>query len=261
MIRYVYLNLPQRPGRRRWMELQCRLHHLGARRIEALRPNEGRVILPDSRLELGELGINATWVTLLQKLADDSPRDDHEWLVILEDDALLVPRFRRSVERVLAQAPRTCSLVQLAHLLPGSWRPDPRLLVKVSRKARSTARRLRAHIRPRNEPKGGFSPSMQWGAHIVAVRVADAHQVTAVLLDEDDATDAAFRAFATKHPGALLCYQGQLGYQMPFGSDLVHARYIRSAGRSRGPSVREYLRYHIANAAGRGRGEPGPGGP
>ncbi|MDZ7677440.1 MAG: hypothetical protein U5K29_02680 [Acidimicrobiales bacterium] len=279
MTSYVYLNLPERTGRRRSIELQARLHRLDVRRIEALGPEQGRKVLPGSELELGELGLNATWVSMLRDLIEGGPGSEHEWLVLLEDDTLLAPRFRRRVDRVLDQVPDECMLVQLGRVTPFQPTPGDLVMAIVGAAVRYTIKHGGAAWRRRREPRQEFTTELAWGSHVVAVRVSSIPELLAAFLEVDLVTDELFKLQAREHPGTMLRYHRQLGWQLPFRSDIFLTRQLKNARKPGIPRtnraliarwLRKASRYlrnrigthpRIATAVGRGRGGPGPGGP
>lgn len=211
------------------MELQNRLYRLDARRIEALGPAEGREVLPDSRLEHGELGLNATWVMLLRQLMDGGPGSEDEWLVILEDDALLAPRLRRRAERVLGRVPGDCMLVQLARCTPFQPTPGDRVMAVLGGAVRYTITHTSGAWRRRHEPRQELTTELAWGAHVVAVRVSSIPTLLAAFAEIDLVTDALFKRVARERPGTMLRYRRQLGWQLPFRSDIWETRQLKVA--------------------------------
>lgn len=212
------------------MELQLRLHRISAQRIEALDHRSGQSILPDSSLQLGELGLQATWISLIHRLIDAPP--SVEWIVVLEDDVLLYRRFRLRADQALRQAPPECSFVQLAHLTPRSWHRSRRFRRNVKVQIEYALARLR-ELTTRTDDQNSqeqdqlFDTDVAWGAHITAIRVRDLPWMLELLESADLVTDRAFQRAAQQHPGRSLRYRGQLGCQVPFASDLQPARELQ----------------------------------
>jgi hypothetical protein len=229
MLDVRYINLARRTGRRRWMELQLKLHRLNATRVDALDPEQGRVVLPHSRLQGGELGLNATWVELLREVETTGARDRARWLVLIEDDAVLVPGFRRRITALLDEVPEEPVLVQFAHQTPYTWRRERGLRANMRLCLAYTKRRiLRQETRViADTGDGPFSKQVTWGAHVNAVRVSGIPALLELMEPHDEVTDRAFHLRAETHPGQFLRYQGQLGHQLPFQSDLMAARTAR----------------------------------
>jgi hypothetical protein len=238
-----YINLSERVGRRRAIELQLRLHRIPATRVEALTPERARAVVTDSRLELGELGLNATWIQLLRSVLERPADHTPEWLVVLEDDTVLVPRFGRRLLDTLAAAPPECAFLQLAHLDRYSWRSHRPTRANLRTKAAMVVRRTAAlPRRPSRTRAPLFGTDLRAGSHVCAVRSAHAQLLVDLLIEQDIITDDAFLAGAAAHPGRFLRYRGQLGYQLPFASDIADARHRRRlrsgpAGPADGPST------------------------
>ena len=225
MIDVRYFNLATRTGRRRSIELQARLHRLDAVRIEGFGPHAGAErALPQSRIgSSGARALLATWHLRLRAIAEHGARDAATWLVLLEDDAVLAPGFRRRTMAVLDAAPDDCLLVQLGFLSKYTWFGSRRQWINV---AMAGLYVVRGEWRRSARLRGGgsdptFSTEMLSGSQAVAVRVATIPTLVELLEPYELVTDDLFRSRAERHPGRFLRHRRQLAIQAPcFRSDL-----------------------------------------
>jgi GR25 family glycosyltransferase involved in LPS biosynthesis len=241
-----YINLDHRQDRRRSIERQLHRQGIPGLRVPALAVEEGRASLPHAKVLDGEVGLLATWSALLEQVQHEGTRDGAQWLLVLEDDALLVPRFRKRVEAALNDVPPGCSVVQLAALTRYTivrervlWKTLVLCAIWLIR-GEWTARARRRGGGP--DPR--FSTEVKMGAHAVAVRASAASDVAKIITAADVPLDVAFADTAQRDRGSVLRYRRQLAFQNPFaGSDIepdrrerrghgaLDVRYIAQASR------------------------------
>lgn len=233
-----YFNQPHRTGRRRSIEWQGRLHGFDPIRITGFdRDGAADAVLPDSRLSAGPKALGATWFLHVRAVGLHGARHQAEWLLLLEDDALLIPGFVQRAEAALAQVPDDCLLVQLGFLSKYTWFSGRRLWLNAVMAGLFI---VRGEWRPNARLQGGgddprFSRDLLVGSHATAVRVSTIPELLEILQPFEHATDDLFRARAQTHPGRFLRSRRQLAIQAPlFRSDLVkERRRIAAARRAR----------------------------
>lgn len=113
------INLDRRPDRWRFQTAQARLHRLSITRVSASDGAAERARFPHAALTDGEIGLWATFDTLVSRLA----REGVTAAVVLEDDAMLSIGFRRRLSKILSTASEDVALVQLGFLTDSTWRP------------------------------------------------------------------------------------------------------------------------------------------
>ncbi len=218
MLDVRYFNLAHRRGRRRSVEFQGRIHGLDVVRIESLGPGDADEILPHSDLWPGTKALMAGWNRTLHEVAHHGARHDASWLVLLEDDVLLSPRFRRRTIAALQAVPDDCLLVQLGFLSKYTWfapRPFWKNVVMaglyvVRGEWRTAARRRGGGDHPL------FSRELFSGGQASAVRIETIPTLLELLEPYELVTDDLFRDRADRHPGGFLRSRRQLAIQAPF---------------------------------------------
>lgn len=225
-----FINLDRRVDRRRVIERQLARRHLDAQRVRGLDETEGRALLPDSRLTGGELGVLSTWVELLREVAEHGTRGGSEWLLVLEDDVVLAPGFRRRVEAALRQAPPDCEAVQLGAttrytILPGrAWWKSAVLGASWI----VTGRWLPGTARRGGGPHPRFSTDVLMGCFAMAIRTSAAARLADLLASSDLPLDMTLSRAASLEPGRILRHRRQLALHNPFTpSDIEHERGAR----------------------------------
>jgi hypothetical protein len=214
-----YFNRPHRTGRRRFIELQCRLYGLDPLRIEGFGPGEGAdEVLPRSNLSPGPKALMATWYLHVRAIGEHGARDGAPWLLLFEDDALLAPRFLRRATAAVEAAPDDCLLVQLGFLSKYTWFAARPQWINVAMAGLFV---LRGEWRRDARLRGGgddptFSRDLLVGSHATAVRVATIAELLELLEPYEKVTDDLFRLRATQHPDRFLRHRRQLAVQAPF---------------------------------------------
>lgn len=216
-----YINLDKRSNRRRLQERQARLHGIRLSRVPAI---DGRTIHGHSttNLSAGAVGL---WLTF-EQLINDLNRDNHETVLILEDDAILVPGFKKRVRKIIARTSRSdVSLVQIGHIGNSAWRRNYsfwRNIKKILR-PRSRLRELREREDNATADKW-FSPHLGAGTHALLVYPGSFRE-DLKQIDRTQPLDRAFVLYATQHPGRFVRSRRNLAYQFPFESDIPWTKY------------------------------------
>jgi hypothetical protein len=218
-VAYRLINLPSRRGKRRVMELQFRALGIDAATVAAFDGDGGRAILPHSPLRGGELGLVATWAALLA----DTSAAAADWVVVVEDDALLRPSLRRELPVLLAAAPSAVQYVQLGWVTPGSWRGGNPIHRNVARRIRHTWR-MRGR---RRTPSDDLQPDLLDGTHLHAVRLRGVEQWVAGVATSPLPLDKFIAQRSRDVPGSAVRAGRTYGVQVPMGSDIISSRRSR----------------------------------
>jgi GR25 family glycosyltransferase involved in LPS biosynthesis len=224
MPQLYYINLERRSDRRRFQERQAKLHGLSLNRVPAKDGEEGSRRLPDSGLSPGARGLWITFLDLVGALAADG--DDV--VVVLEDDAVLHPLFKRSLRKTLDELPDDVALIQFGYIGLSAWRSNKSVWENVKKflRPRTRLREMRDSTR---ECSGDarFVTSLFAGTHCLVIfpkrLVAHLEQIRSGELP----LDRAFVEYARSHPGVFVRVRRNRAYQLPFESDIPWERASR----------------------------------
>lgn len=212
------INLDQRRDRWRLQQIQAHLWRFPVSRFSAYGPAEGRAWRVDSTLTDGELGL---WRSFTEVVTSADPRSA---LVVIEDDAVVSPLFRRHVQRLLGNAPDGCLALQVGFLTEGSIRPHLSLWGNIRKILRPRSRLRARRPRARTICEGGpFSAQVRSGTQVVAVRAGAGSMLLDALGEPDTPLDHAFQRAALREPGSILRSRRNHAWQAPFRSNIIKA--------------------------------------
>lgn len=217
------INLASRSDRWRLQQLQARLHGISINRFSAIDGIAGKGRFPQSTLTEGATGMWASFDTLVTTLAAEGI----EAAVVLEDDAILAPRFHSKARAVRDSSPDTVALVQLGFLTESSWRPQNSLLQNIRRILRPKSR-LRAAI---NRTKRGMPPKethMKAGMHAVLIFPERLAPILRASLPDRPGTlplDNALVTASEAMPEVLTRVRRSMAFQLPIRSDIAWGRH------------------------------------
>jgi hypothetical protein len=198
------INLAERTDRMASIRRQERLHRLPpVRRFEALRAAEARAKVPiDAALGDGAAGLIGSFSELIAARS----RASAQWLIVLEDDALLVPGFRSAASLAIASAAeRGAIAVQLGWIHRLRWRSDRSFLENLV--VRTLRPRLRARILvdwvSSRQSREQRRTSWGFGTHALAVDASRAGELLDTLQPFDAPLDLLFMRAADRRPSLL----------------------------------------------------------
>lgn len=217
----VVINLEARPDRWKRMGRICRMHGIDPQRFSAHDRERGRAAFPDSSLSPAELGLWSSFVTVI------SQPFDTEWILVLEDDALLLPRFRRRALTEIRRAPADVYAIRMAWLGRFSWLPGrsvPTYLGKVARNVALTFIRGVQGLVRRNKRE---SKSIPWGAHATLIRRETVDRLIAILNPGTEPLDGALIRLELDPPHHGRRAQWNCAWQWHDSSDIQLERINR----------------------------------
>ena len=218
----VAINLDVRHARWRLVRVGCRLHRIEVQRFAAHTGADGRRTWPDQPLTDGEVGLWSSFVSVLALAVST------EFLLVLEDDAMLLPGFNRHVRRLTAGLDADVAVVQLGWLGDSSWRLrlSPAANVRKVLRPRSRWRAMRRHYRAWRAGEWAASraplqPGLLGGTHALLLRTSARDDLAAWMGEPDLPLDKAMARIARQHPGTVLRSRRNLAWQAPFHSDIA----------------------------------------
>lgn len=221
LVTTLVINLDTRSDRWKRMKRVCRRSGIIPRRFSAHDAARGKETFPDSRLGPSEVGIWSSFVTAVQSEVDTP------WLLILEDDALLRPGFRRAVHSYVETSSPDVATVRLGWLGHFAWRPGvsfPRYLFRMSRGILFNVwRKIRHRGRTRPEPQA----LPRFGAHAVLVRRAQIPLLLSSLGPAEIPLDVALLQAELSTPDVFTLSRRNLAWQWPSPSDIVGDRLTK----------------------------------
>ena len=134
-----------------------------------------------------------------------------EWIMVLEDDVVPLPRFRHHALTEIRRAGDEVMAIRLGWLGAFHWDPTktfPRNAVKALR----TAKRTLTSKQP--------SRPLLWGTHALVLRTRDLPRVEELLPPVDVPLDRAFLRAERNHPGAFRLARRNRAWQWPDRSDI-----------------------------------------
>lgn len=211
------INLDRRTDRWRFQKAQARLHRLSIERVSALDGAAGRRRFPDAALNDGEIGVWATFDSLVSRMVSEGIQA----AVVLEDDAALSWGFLQKVIEILKTSSDEVALIQLGFLTDSTWRPylTPAQNLRKILRPRSRLRALRES--PTNRMR--TTTGIRGGAHALLVfpeRLA--HYLPALRPDTSggEPLDMAFISASQKYPHAFIRVRRSMAGQLPVRSDI-----------------------------------------
>lgn len=217
------INLDSRPDRWERMRKMCRRHRIDAHRFSAHDQVAGKSAYPNSPLVPSELGLWSSFSAVIQLSVAT------EWILVLEDDALLLPGFRRQVIRHIARAAPEVMSIRLGWLGRLVWRPHvsvrryfgrlPKRLISL------ILERLPRRVLPRLRP----SPRSLFGTQAVLVRRCHAAQMLRFLGPAEVPLDRAMINEEVARPHEFTRAKRNLVWQWPSPSDIYPDRLKNSS--------------------------------
>lgn len=209
----VVINLDSRPDRWRRIRFICRLHGIVPIRFSAHDRDRGRSTFPDSTLAPAELGIWSSFVAVL-KLELDT-----EWILVLEDDAVLVPGFRkRALKMIRRSSPHVLSIRMGWNgcLNWSSGLPFPKYLFDLVRRI---PRCIWRHLRncATHEKEGSLR---LYGSQANLIRRKSASELVEILGNGVESLDVALIDAEKSQPDRFLRSRRNLAWQWPDQSDI-----------------------------------------
>lgn len=212
------INLDRRTDRWRRTKLLCRLHRLSVNRFSAHDGVKGAAHYPNSRQFPSELGLLSSFAAVVRTPVDTP------WILVLEDDVMPLPRFRRHVLREIRRAGPDVVAIRLGWLGRSAWRPHRSILANLKRSLRlafrAVVRRVAALVGI-HRPETKHAP---WGTHCVLVRADGVERMLSVLEPTDLPLDAAFMYAESIDGSAFVCSERNGAWQWPSVSDIETER-------------------------------------
>jgi hypothetical protein len=208
------VNLPHRTDRWHLQQVQARLHGLTLRRFAATPAEHALEAHPGSSLSGGELGLLESIDRLLLEI-----RGRSGWVLVLEDDAVLKPGFRRRMRGVLPVVPESAWLVQAGYLTESSPRPDRTALQNLHKFLRPRSRYRRWRSGGHVARSGPFTGALVAGTQVLAVR-ADHVDAIRGQISYRLPWDKEIQRWAVELPGTVVTPRTSVAWQLPVQSDI-----------------------------------------
>ncbi len=194
----VVINLDSRPDRWRRVQKMCRRHGIEPRRFSAHDGDRARREVVDSPLSPAELGI---WSSYRHAALTECSTD---WILILEDDALLLPRFRYHVLADIDAASPEVIAIRMGWLGSFAIRPSSRPLRYLLKAGHGALSSLPAAVRRLSGLQKILRTPNLWGAHAVLVRRSRVSAFVDHLGPPDAPLDHAFVRLETSLPASFV---------------------------------------------------------
>jgi hypothetical protein len=219
LVTCIVINLDSRPDRWRRVSRMCRLHRITAHRFSAHDRERGRLEFPDSALSPAELGLWSSIVTAVRQPVDS------EWILILEDDAILLPRFRRHVLQEIENAGKEALAIRLGWVGRFIWKAQLNFFGYVIRLPKRVAEAATSRVRIGPLKKIQPIQPRFVGAHAFLLRRAAVDQILEALGPGDDPPDVAFLRAEKITPNVFVRSPRNRAWQWPDRSD-IHADWL-----------------------------------
>lgn len=221
MVTCVVINLETRPDRWRNLKLFCRIQNIHPVRFAAHDREQGRAAFPDSLLAPSELGL---WSSFLGVVRSDVGTD---WLLVLEDDAFLLPRFRHHVMTEIHRAPSSVAAIRIAWIGRLQWdrgMPFWRYVIRLPKRLGE-----KMHDRWQRRGAGDHRVSVKkfYGTHALLIRRDGADQIIELLKPARDPLDVAFTHAEQTAPDVFVRSKKSRAWQWPNRSDIRDDRTER----------------------------------
>lgn len=212
------INLDSRPDRWRRVERMCRGRGIEPVRFSAHDGVIGQNEFPYSPLSPGELGLWSSFKTVV------TAHVETEWILVLEDDAILLPGFRRQVLKELRRIDPEIISIRMGWLGPFAWRNQS----TVTRYFAKLPRRILGHVGHRVRKKlsrgGAVRPRSLWGTHALLVRRAGFDDMFAALGEASAPLDNAFAFAEMSEAHRFIRSKRNRAWQWPDASDIRAGR-------------------------------------
>jgi hypothetical protein len=226
------INLDARADRWSLQERQARVRRIQIRRSPAFDGRAGRAALPDTPISDGARGLWLSFTRLYEALE----RDGVEVALVLEDDAVLGPFFKRRVRRILGELPATAAIVQAGFLGDSAWRSRNSILKNIRKWARPRSRFRELRTDGFRRDRRVLLPGrLRAGTHALLLRPASLPRLEAVLTPGALPLDRAFVAAGAAHPALFWRSRRNLAWQLPVRSDIPWTPITRPGPTSPSP--------------------------
>lgn len=226
------INLDSRPDRWQRVERNCRRRSISPIRFSAHDGSKGLESFPGSPLSPGELGLWSSFKAVVEATVDT------EWILVLEDDAILLPGFRRHASREIRRAGAEVISIRMGWIGPFAWR----FQTTVSWYLRTLPRRVlgdvKHRVRTRFKRGGATRPRPMWGTHALLLRPGASDRLLGALGEARFPLDQAFTSAEWSHPDLFIRSKRNGAWQWPDESNIRAdwAARLRSAGWSEDPN-------------------------
>lgn len=204
------------------MQRVCKRRGIIPLRFRAHDRNRGKETFPESRLEPSELGIWSSFAAVVQSEVDT------EWILVLEDDAVLLPGFRRRVIKIIDDVSANVVSVRLGWLGQFAWRPQISLVRYLARLVKSIVTRwtvvVASRLRGRSLAEEHGVALHRYGAHAVLVRARAVPTMLSTFGPAEVPIDVALIRAERAAPDLYTLSRRNLAWQWPSRSDIAQDR-------------------------------------
>ena len=186
LVTCIVINLDSRPERWQRVERHCRRRGISPIRFSAHDGVRGLESFPASPLSPGELGLWSSFKAVVESDVDT------EWILVLEDDVILLPRFRRHLLKEIRRADTSIIAIRLGWLGSFVWRHGMSIGWYVRSVPRRVLGRARHNIRGKLTDRKNFRPRPLWGTHALLIRRDGVDRLLETLGQATYALDHAF---------------------------------------------------------------------
>ncbi len=218
----MVINPDARPDRWRRVERMCRQRGIEPQRFSAHTSVHGEAMFPDSPLSPAERGL---WSSFLGVV---TANHDTEWILVLEDDVVLVPRFRRHALRVAQSVPGEVVTVRMGWLGLFTWHESMNIRRYATLVAKRILVRCRAWFRFLVRKDAEMNRPTRWGTHAVLIRVSGVDQLVQDLGMPNVPLDHAFLRLEESDPSRFTRSSRNRAWQRIGVSDIQADRRRRT---------------------------------
>jgi GR25 family glycosyltransferase involved in LPS biosynthesis len=164
LVTCIVINLDSRPERWQRVERNCRRRRISPIRFSAHDGDKGRRAFSESDLSPEQLGLWSSFRAVVESNVDT------EWILVLEDDAFLLPRFRRRLLAEIRRSEPSFIAIRLGWLGSFAWRHGMSIGTYVRSVPRRLAGRARHALRGRLTNGRNFRRRPLWGTQALLIR-------------------------------------------------------------------------------------------
>lgn len=226
------INLDHRADRWRRVRTLCRLQGIDVRRFSAHDGERLSAEHPQSPLTKGELGLWSSVHGVLSTLVET------QWILIFEDDAVPLPRFRRHVLREIRSAGDDVLMMRLGWLGRFAWLPNDSFGTFLRRAVRVIVRAGRRRLTRSGDVRGTRGSVSPWGTQCLLVRTAHVDRVLDELGPMAAPLDVALFKAEARAPQQFIRPRRNRAWQWPSRSDIEIERVALFPSRAQRASRR-----------------------
>lgn len=220
----LVINLDSRPDRWQRMRFLCSFQGIEPNRFRAHDGDEGSLRYPRSPLSPAELGLWSSFTAAIK-----SPVET-EWILVLEDDSLLLPRFRKQALKEIRRASDQVTSIRMGWMGPIAWHSHMTLSRYLQMMPRMLLGELRHRARRRFSSRGDVELRAIWGTHVLLIRRARLDQLLLKLGEATLPLDEAFTSAEWTEPVHFVRARRNRAWQWPDRSDIRDGRVARQFG-------------------------------